>query len=227
MSIPAQHIDLGLIAYTEAWQLQHELVGRRLRGEVSDLLLTCEHPDVITVGRRQEARSSILEARFPVVEVERGGGATYHGPGQLVGYPILLLGEQERDLHRYLRRLEEGLIALCGRCGVPASRRTGLTGVWTADGQRKLASLGVAVRRWVTFHGFALNVTTDLGRFAALTPCGLDARVMTSLAGEGGRLQGRTPTVADLLQPAAECLGAALGRTFAPGALESLVGGSS
>lgn len=220
----AAAVYLGELDYGTAWRLQQLLVERRARGEGQDLLLLCQHPDVITVGRRQRAQANILDPRFPVFEIERGGDATYHGPGQLVGYPILSLqpgrgaehGDPwgERDLHAYLRALEDGLAALCAECGVATGRKAGQTGVWTADEQRKLVSLGIAVRRWVTFHGFALNVTTDLSRFATLNPCGLSARVMTSLHAEGARLAGEPVTVASLLPAALRHLSAHLRRDF-------------
>lgn len=186
-----QAVYLGLIDYAEAWQLQLSLVAARTADRIADTLLLCQHPDVVTVGRRQRAQENILDSRFPVFEVERGGDVTYHGPGQLVGYPILKLrpgtGERafgERDLHRYLRALEGALIDLCAGCGVATGRKAGATGVWTADSARKLASMGIAVRRWVTFHGFALNVNTELTRFSAINPCGFSAQVMSSLAAE-------------------------------------------
>lgn len=228
-------VYLGEVDYGVAWRLQQLLVEERARAPGSeatadgpvprDLLLLCQHPDVITVGRRQRAQANILLRRFPLYEIERGGDVTYHGPGQLVGYPILWLRPAaadaqgpnrwgERDLHAYLRNLEEGLCRLCADCGVPAGRREGLTGVWTADGERKLVSLGIAVRRWVTFHGFALNVTTDLSRFYSLNPCGLSAQVMASLAELGARLDGQPVSVTNLLVPAARCVGQALGRRF-------------
>ena len=124
---------------------------------------------------------------IPFFEIERGGDVTYHGPGQLVGYPIFLLRDDERDLHVYLRNLEESLIRALARFDLAGERKSGWTGVWTAGGARKLASIGVAVKRWVTMHGFALNVSTDLARFAAINPCGLDAAVMGSMSGELGR----------------------------------------
>lgn len=149
---------------------------------------------------------------IPVFEIERGGDATYHGPGQLVGYPILQLDGDERDLHAYLRNLESALIDVCADVGLEARRNPGWTGVWI--GERKVASIGIAVRRWVTLHGFALNVATDLSRFAAINPCGLDAAVMTSLAAASGR-----PLALDDVKPLVIArLGAALGRDFsAPG----------
>lgn len=225
-------VYLGEVDYGVAWRLQQILVEERALSpgspELSDVLLLCQHPDVITVGRRQAAQANILSRRFPLFEIERGGDVTYHGPGQLVGYPILWLRPPvvgpdgpdpnnkwgERDLHAYLRKLEDGLIELCDECGVPAGRREGLTGVWTADGGRKLASMGIAVRRWVTFHGFALNVTTDLARFATMNPCGLSAQVMGSLAAAGARYEGEPVSVESLLEPAARCVGACLDRRF-------------
>jgi lipoate-protein ligase B len=169
-----------------------------------------EHPHVITVGRTRGALANILAAgEVEVVEVERGGDVTYHGPGQIVAYPILLLAEGERDLHRFLRNLEEGMIRTLARWGIEAGREPGKTGVWIA-GQRKIASIGIACRKWVTFHGLALNVTTDLGYFARIQPCGFDATVMTSMARE----LGRDLALADVRAALVEELGAALGRTF-------------
>lgn len=125
---------------------------------------------------------------MPVIAIERGGDVTYHGPGQLVAYPIFALREDERDLHRFLRNLEEGVIRTVGDFGIPATRSAGKTGVWTSEAKdgRKLASIGVAVKKWVTLHGLALNVTTDLARFSAINPCGFDATVMTSMERELG-----------------------------------------
>lgn len=221
---PADAVYLGEIDYGTAWRLQQRLVEERARGAGIDRLLLCQHPDVITVGRRQKAQANILDPRFPVFEIERGGDATYHGPGQLVGYPILALrpgrgaehGDPwgERDLHAYLRALEDAVGALCQECGVAVGRRPGQTGVWTADEQRKLASLGIAVRRWVTFHGFALNVTTELSRFATLNPCGLSAQVMTSLQAEGATCSGAAVSVTGLLAGAVRHLSTHLGRDF-------------
>jgi lipoate-protein ligase B len=145
---------------------------------------------------------------IPIFEIERGGDVTYHGPGQLVGYPILALDDDERDLHAYLRNLEEALLGVCADVGLEGRRNPGWTGVWI--GERKVASLGIAVRKWVTMHGFALNVATDLSRFAAINPCGLDAAVMTSLAEESGRAL----TVDDVKPLAIARLGAVLGRDF-------------
>jgi lipoate-protein ligase B len=183
---PARVIDLERREYGEVWKLQQELVAARQRGEIADTLVLVEHPEVITLGRRQSSQANVVAAGdIPLFEIERGGDVTYHGPGQLVGYPIFALDGDERDLHAYLRNLEEALIGVCADVGVEARRNPGWTGVWI--GERKVASLGIAVRKWVTMHGFALNVATDLSRFSAINPCGLDAAVMTSLSRECGR----------------------------------------
>jgi lipoyl(octanoyl) transferase len=211
---PGIWIDLGLRDYQEAWDLQKRLVARRQADEIPDVLLLCEHPEVITLGRKATSRGNVIADDVPVVEVERGGDVTYHGPGQLVGYPIVKLAEPERDLHRYLRNLEEGLIAVCGEVGLLGTRKDKLTGVWL--GERKVASIGIAVRRWVTLHGFALNVSTDLARFATINPCGLDAEVMTSLS----EAAGRAITVEALKPRVAAEVGAALGRALAPADLQ-------
>jgi lipoyl(octanoyl) transferase len=173
---------LGRTAYADAHARQQELVAERIAGRVGDVLLLTEHEPVITVGRGTSAEEQrVLAATgIPVVEVERGGEATYHGPGQLVAYPILELPEGRRDLHRYLRDLEQVGIDALAAFGVPGQRRAGYTGVWI--GEHKVASIGVAVRRWVTWHGLALNVTTDLAAFRTFQPCGLDAALMTRLA---------------------------------------------
>lgn len=210
--VPGQVIDLGRREFAEIWQMQLDLVAARQRGEIPDTLLLVEHPDVVTLGRSSK-RENLLPAAaaLPTFSVERGGDVTYHGPGQLVGYPILALTEGERDLHRYLRNLEQAIIDTCEAFGVPAGRREKATGVWTGDGAaRKLTSIGIAVKRWVTMHGFALNVATDLTRFTAINPCGFEAAVMTSMSAE----LGRPVSVADVKPVAARELGRALGREF-------------
>jgi lipoyl(octanoyl) transferase len=166
----------GRTGYADAHTRQQELVRRRIAGEIGDTLVLTEHEPVITLGRKTPRGASHAGA-IPIVEVERGGEATYHGPGQLVGYPIVLLDGERRDLHRYLRDLEEVVIRMLASLGIASGRKPGLTGVWI--GERKVCSLGVAVRRWVAWHGFALNVTTDLDAFHGFKPCGLDADVMT------------------------------------------------
>ena len=173
--------------------MQRELVAARQRDEVPDTLLLVEHPHVITLGRGTHRENLLAVGDIPTFEIERGGDVTYHGPGQLVGYPIFLLRPDEHDLRRYLRNLEEALLRTVADFGVAGGRNEGWTGVWTAgavgDGgaRRKLASIGVAVKRWVTMHGFALNVSTDLSHFAAINPCGLEATVMASMSSVLGR----------------------------------------
>lgn len=189
MKPPIGVIDLGRRAYGEALELQRALARRRLAGELSDdLLLLVEHAPVITLGRGTRATSlplapALLERRgVEVFEVERGGDVTWHGPGQLVGYPILDLTGHRRDLHWYLRQLEAALIGALATLGIGAERNPGLTGVWT--GGRKIASIGIHVKQWVTLHGFALNVTNDLSGFDLIVPCGIRNVVMTSVARE-------------------------------------------
>jgi lipoyl(octanoyl) transferase len=186
------------------------MVAERQRGERRDALVLVEHPHDITVGRTRGALAHILRAgEVEVVEVERGGDVTYHGPGQIVAYPILLLEEGERDLHRFLRNLEEGMIRTLARWEIAADREPGKTGVWI-QGQRKIASIGIACRKWVTFHGLALNVTTDLSYFARIQPCGFDAAVMTSMTRE----LGSDVSPADVKAALVEELGVALSRAF-------------
>jgi len=173
---------LGRTRYADAHSLQQELLAQRVDGTVGDVLLLTEHEPVITVGRGTPAEEQRLlgATGIPVVEVERGGEATYHGPGQLVAYPILLLPDGRRDLHRYLRDLEEVVIGVLSELAIQGTRRPGLTGVWIAE--RKVCSIGVAVRRWVTWHGLALNLHTDLAPFRRFHPCGLSPDVMTRVA---------------------------------------------
>ena len=176
------------VPYLDGWDLQRALHERRVGGEIPDTCLMLEHQPVYTAGRRTSPLDRPLaNPGIPVIDVDRGGKITWHGPGQLVGYPIFRLEGGERDLHLYLRNLEEAIIRALARFDLPAARKPDWTGVWTPDGARKLASIGVAVKRWVTMHGFALNVATDLARFTAINPCGLDAAVMGSMAGELGR----------------------------------------
>lgn len=172
-------LRLGRTRYEDGHATQLRLLERRIAGESHDLLVLTEHEPVVTLGRGSP-RGESLELPFPVVEVERGGEATYHGPGQVVAYPILALPPERRDLHRYLRDLEEVVIRVLAEFEVEGSRRPGLTGVWI--GEQKVCSIGVAVRRWVTWHGLALNVHTDLEAFRGFRPCGLDPDVMTRLA---------------------------------------------
>jgi lipoate-protein ligase B len=184
-------VDLGAREYEECLELQRDVARRRISGEIDeDVLLLVEHPAVITLGRsaRQShliAAPALLAARgVETFEVERGGDVTYHGPGQLVGYPIIDLKRHRQDLHWYLRHIEAVLIQVAGTFGIDAGRSPGFTGVWVGD--RKLASIGVHARDWVTWHGFALNVTTDLSYFDLIVPCGIPDVHMTSIAAERG-----------------------------------------
>ncbi len=184
--------DLGRREYAEVLELQRSLCRQRIAGEVEeDILLLVEHDPVVTLGRGARTGSlplsvSELERRgIEVFEVERGGDVTFHGPGQLVGYPIIDLKRHKQDLHWYLRRLEQGLVSGLATLGIEAGVNPGLTGVWT--GGRKLASIGIHVKQWVTFHGFALNVYTDLSYFDLIVPCGIKDVVMTSVGRELAR----------------------------------------
>jgi lipoyl(octanoyl) transferase len=208
-------VDLGTESFRDTWARQLALVEQRQRAEAPDTLLLVEHPHVFTLGRRREAEANVLTpGDVEVIGIERGGDVTYHGPGQIVAYPIVLLGDGERDLHRYLRNLEEAVIATCDRFGLPTDREPGKTGVWMttpAGLRRKLCSMGIACRKWVTFHGLALNVTADLGYFRRINPCGFESSVMTSMAEQ----LGDAITVADVRRVLADELGRALGRDAA------------
>ncbi len=184
-------LDLGLIDYKTAWELQHDLWSRRVKGESPDLLLFLEHPHVITLGRRGNrshlvASPEELEAlKIPLFHVERGGDVTYHGPGQLVVYPILDLKEYGYRLIRYVDQLEEVIIRVLRDFGMEGRRDSLNRGVWV-NGD-KIASVGVAIKRWVSFHGFSLNYATDLKYFDLIHPCGLVGKKMTSIAEFLGR----------------------------------------
>ena len=178
---PWRVVDLGSESYRDTWARQLALVEQRQIGQAPDTLLLVEHPHVFTLGRRREARTNVLApGDVEVIEIERGGDVTYHGPGQIVAYPIVLLEDGERDLHAFLRHLEDAVIATCARFGLATGREPGKTGVWLGPA-KKICSLGIACRKWVTFHGLALNVTTDLSYFARINPCGFEASVMSSL----------------------------------------------
>lgn len=191
---------LGRVEYSEALALQERLAASRRTGDIADRLLLLEHEPVYTIGRTPDQASLRGESHLPhpVVRINRGGQATYHGPGQLVGYPILDLRERGEDLHRYLRALEKILIEFLQGFGIAAGQRAGLTGVWVD--QRKIASIGVGIRHWITMHGFALNVGGDLSPFGEITPCGIVGVQMTSIEKESGR----PVTVADAADAFAE-----------------------
>ena len=178
-----QVVQAGLVPYGEALAWQRALAEARIAGQLEhDVLLLLEHPAVLTVGRTARPAHLLRPEGVAVFEVERGGDVTFHGPGQLVGYPILDLSAHRRDLHWYLRALEQALIAALAELEIPGERNAGYTGVWVRE--RKIASIGVHVRQWVKWHGFALNVTTDLRDFARIVPCGIPGVVMTSLERE-------------------------------------------
>jgi len=190
VSHPLAVAHLGLVPYAQGLALQRRLARARIEGRLDrDALLLLEHPPVVTLGRGSRAEHVLRAEGIDVVEVERGGDVTYHGPGQLVGYPILDLRHHRQDLHWYLRTLEQALIEGLALLGVPAERNPGYTGVWTSG--RKIASIGVHVKQWVTWHGFALNVTTDLGAFDRIVPCGIPGVEMTSVERERGAGSGR------------------------------------
>ncbi len=204
-------VDWGVLDYQDALSRQRELVARRQEDACGDTMVIVEHPHVFTLGRRKESQANVIAAGdVPVVEIERGGDVTYHGPGQIVLYPICKLGESERDLHAFLRNMEEGIISTLARYGIAAGREEGKTGVWCQG--KKLASMGIACRKWVTFHGLALNVLTELHYFQRINPCGFESSVMTSVAtllgaSEIDMLSIRRQLASDVAQ--------ALGRTLA------------
>ncbi len=183
---------LGLVSYADGLELQRALVDDRKAGRVPDTLLLLQHPHVLTIGVKKDGRRHILAAPdllaargIEVFETGRGGDVTYHGPGQLVGYPIIDLNPGRRDVHMYVRDLEEVMIRVCADYGLGAGRVKGLSGAWIRDA--KIGAVGVRISRWVTSHGFAFNVTTDLEFFNLIVPCGIADKAVTSLAAELGR----------------------------------------
>ncbi len=179
--------DLGVVDYDRALALQTAMLEARLDERIGDTLLMMEHPHVFTLGRGADERFIAGNPTgVPIRRVSRGGQVTYHGPGQLVGYPILKLEGSERDVTKYLRALEAAMIDALAEFGIEAGRREGMTGVWV--GARKIASIGVGIRRWTTWHGFALNVSTDLSYFDSIVPCGIEGCRMTSVCKVTSRL---------------------------------------
>jgi lipoyl(octanoyl) transferase len=182
-------VRAGVVPYAEALEWQRSLAQARIDGrQANDLLLLLEHPAVVTLGRNSDAGHLLSRDGIEVFEIERGGDVTFHGPGQLVGYPIIDLTGHKRDLHWYLRTLEQALIDALAGLGIAAERNPGYTGVWTNG--RKIASIGIHVKQWVTWHGFALNVTTDLSQFGRIVPCGIPGVEMTSIEREKGKGKG-------------------------------------
>jgi lipoyl(octanoyl) transferase len=203
---------LGRMEYLEAWRLQQALAEERTQGLGDDTLLLLEHPPTYTIGRGGDQGAFLtppaaLEAMGAAVHhVDRGGRVTFHGPGQLVGYPIIDLSVWQRDVHAYLRALEEVLISTLGDLGVASGRRAGYTGVWV--GEAKIGAIGVKVSRWVTMHGFALNVTCDLDWFRHIVPCGLRGKAVTSIE----RADGTRPSLPAVAERVAEHFGRVFGR---------------
>jgi lipoyl(octanoyl) transferase len=218
-------VELGRIGYAEAWALQKRLVAARKAGAIEDVLLLCEHPHVITLGRNGKrehllASEELLRERgVELHPTDRGGDITYHGPGQIVGYPILNLGAIRRDVVWYVRTLEEALIRATAELGLAAGREAGKTGVWVTTGKKvdwtpgeeeqseKLAAIGVHISRWVTSHGFAYNVATDVRYFDLIVPCGIAGRKATSLEKLLGRSVERAEIVPRLVRHFGEVFG--------------------
>jgi lipoyl(octanoyl) transferase len=226
---PLAVADLGMVPYGVALERQRSLAEDRIAGRLAhDLLLLVEHPPVVTLGRGTRQTSlpispdALRRRGIDVFEIERCGDVTYHGPGQLVGYPIFDLRQHRCDLHWFLRQIEEALIGALDRLGIPGERRQGYTGVWTAGRGRKIASIGIHVRQWVTWHGFALNVTTDLSPFDLIVPCGIPDVAMTSVAKELERAEAPTHGRTALDREVRDAVVEAFVRTFGFSGTESL-----
>ena len=218
--IPAHVLQLDLVPYREAWDLQREIAAAVLADEAPDTVLFLEHPPVVTLGRRtDESELHVPEhATVDVVETDRGGKSTFHGPGQLVCYPILNLRRHGKDVKRYVRMLEEALIGTLGAFGIAGERIDGLTGVWLTRPPRKIASIGVHISRWVTTHGYALNVDLDPAPFTEwITACGLEDAQFTTMA----RVLGRPVAVDEVRPAAAAALAAVFELELEPAALTS------
>lgn len=184
--------DPGFIDYKEAWDLQKEIFTKRVNDETEDVLLLLEHPNTYTLGKtadRENLKGSVdylKSNRISVYDIDRGGDITYHGPGQIVGYPIIDLNNWQKDTHKYLRALEEVIINTCAEYNLICERNPEHTGVWINDG--KIAAIGIKVSRWVTMHGFAFNINTDLNLFNGIIPCGIQDKSVTSLKRELNRV---------------------------------------
>lgn len=183
--------DLGLIDYNDAWELQKKVFDKRNKGTLKDTFFLLEHPHTYTLGKVADKKNLIGSQEFirkydiKIYDIDRGGDITYHGPGQIVGYPIIDLKDWKQDTHLYLRKLEQLIIDTCAEYGLDTGRREGFTGVWIED--RKIAAIGIKVSRWITMHGFAFNVNTDLNLFNGIIPCGIKNKEVTSLKKELGR----------------------------------------
>jgi len=182
------YCNIGFIDYKEAWDLQHSIFQQRVENKINDLFLMLEHPNTYTLGKTAHRENLVgsdeylAEKEISVYEIDRGGDITYHGPGQIVGYPIIDLKNWKQDTHLYLRTLEETIIEVCKDYGLDAGRKPEYTGVWI--GERKICAIGIKISRWVTMHGFAFNVNTDLNLFNGIIPCGIKDKEVTSLSKE-------------------------------------------
>lgn len=206
----AQVANLGLVPYREAWELQRSFADAVSQGDAPDTILLLEHPPTVTTGRRTDDRELHIPegAEVDVVETDRGGKSTFHGPGQLVCYPIFDLKRHGQDVKRYCRELEEALILTLAKLGVEGERIEGLTGVWLTRPPRKIASIGIHIAKWVTTHGYALNVDLDPAPFTQwITACGLEDAAFTTVANE----LGRPVTVDEVRAPALEALAEVFG----------------
>ena len=210
---------LGLVAYADGLELQRQLVEARKTDRIPDTLLLLQHPHVLTIGVKKDGRSHILASPdrlaslgVDVFETGRGGDVTYHGPGQLVGYPILNLDPDRRDVHQYVRDLEEVMIRVCADYGLDAGRVKGFSGAWIKNerGDEKIGAIGVRISRWITSHGFAFNVATDIDFFNLIVPCGIADRGVTSLAAQ----LGRAPQMAEVEDRIIEEFAAVFARTI-------------
>jgi lipoyl(octanoyl) transferase len=183
-----KYCDLGLIDYKEAWDLQKHIFELRLQKKINDIILLLEHPHTYTLGKVADGKNLtsskeyLNRKKISVYNIDRGGDITYHGPGQIVGYPIIDLNEWQNDAHKYLRALEEVIIKTCAHYGITAIRDPKYTGVWIEN--RKIAAIGIKISRWITMHGFAFNVNTDLSLFTGIIPCGIVDKEVTSLQKE-------------------------------------------
>lgn len=211
--------DLGMVPYHEALQLQRKTITELQQGSGREALFLLEHPHVVTLGRSGSENSLLLDRRqldqkgIELVAADRGGDVTYHGPGQLVGYPILSLEPGRQDIRRYVTDVESVLIGVLSEYGISGGRHAGYRGVWLED--RKIASVGIRISRWVTSHGFALNVNTDLSYFSAINPCGIEGCSMTSMQNELGRAM----DMADVKQKVTRLFAQVFDREMAPGAI--------
>jgi len=213
---------LGLLDYQQAFELQDVLLAKRINGDIPDTLLLLEHPPTLTMGKSDDVANllvpeSDLKARgIAIYPTDRGGSITWHGPGQLVGYPIIDLSHRDRDLHQYIRDLEETIIQALGRFGIRSGRDKRNIGVWV--GQEKIAAIGVRIRKWVTKHGFAVNVSSDLTHFSLINPCGITDRGVTSMA----RVLGNEVKMAEVRAAVVDAMAAVFGMPTRIGSEEVL-----